>query len=227
MPTTNTITTVAQNLAANKPLVEAKGNRSASYCFFKRTLDIVGSLALILALSPVLLITWVLLMLTTKGNPLFVQNRIGYLGRRFPMLKFRTMRLDAEKVKHLVENTHTEGPIFKNRKDPRITAIGGFLRRTSIDELPQLFNVLMGQMSLVGPRPALVKEVAAYEAWQRQRLAVQPGLTCLWQISGRSEIGFRDWCRMDIWYLNNQSILTDLWLLVKTPYSVLSGRGAY
>ncbi len=227
MTAKNTTTTAAQNLAADKPLIEALGNRTASYCFFKRALDIVGALALILALSPVLLVTWVLLMVTTKGNPMFIQERIGFLGRRFPMIKFRTMRLDAERVKHPVENTHTDGPIFKNRKDPRITAIGGFLRRTSIDELPQLFNVLMGQMSLVGPRPALIKEVAAYEAWQRRRLGVMPGLTCLWQISGRSEIGFRDWCRMDIWYLSNQSLLTDLWLLIKTPTSVLSGRGAY
>jgi lipopolysaccharide/colanic/teichoic acid biosynthesis glycosyltransferase len=143
------------------------------------------------------------------------------------MIKFRTMRLDAEKVQHLVANEHQSGPIFKNRRDPRITRVGRLLRRTSVDEMPQLINVLLGHMSLVGPRPQLVKEVAQYTAWQRRRLAVMPGLTCLWQVSGRSEIGFEDWVRMDIWYCRNQGLWTDLKLLVKTPLSVLSGRGAY
>jgi lipopolysaccharide/colanic/teichoic acid biosynthesis glycosyltransferase len=112
------------------------------------------------------------------------------------MWKFRTMRLDADKVQHLVQN-EKDGPIFKNRRDPRITRIGRFLRSTSIDETPQLISVLLGDMSLVGPRPPIAKEVAVYQPWQRQRLAVKPGLTCLWQVSGRSEIGFEQWVRMD------------------------------
>ena len=143
------------------------------------------------------------------------------------MIKFRTMRLDADKVQHLVQNQHNDGPIFKNRRDPRITRIGRFLRKTSIDEMPQLFNVLAGHMSLVGPRPPVEKEVVQYKVWQRSRLAIKPGLTCLWQVSGRSEIGFEDWVRMDIWYARNQNFFTDLWLLIKTPWTVITGRGAY
>ena len=120
-----------------------------------------------------------------------------------------------------------DGPIFKNRKDPRITRIGRVLRSTSIDEMPQLFNILSGSMSLVGPRPPVAREVLQYEPWQRRRLTVQPGLTCLWQISGRSEIAFEQWVRMDLWYVANQSFWTDLKLLIRTPSSVISRRGAY
>jgi lipopolysaccharide/colanic/teichoic acid biosynthesis glycosyltransferase len=165
-------------------------------------------------------------MVTTKGQPIFAQERLGLCGRRFRMFKFRTMVVDAGKLQHLVVN-EASGPVFKNRRDPRITKVGGFLRSTSIDELPQLFNVIMGPMSLVGPRPPVPAEVAKYQPWQLQRLAVKPGLTCLWQVSGRCEIGFDDWVRMDIWYLRNQNLQTDLRLLCKTPLSVLSRRGAY
>ena len=134
--------------------------------------------------------------------------------------------MKADRRRHQVAN-EKDGPIFKNRRDPRITRVGRFLRSSSIDEMPQLFNVLAGHMSIVGPRPPIGAEVAQYEAWQRDRLAVKPGLTCLWQISGRSEIAFEPWVRMDLWYTANQSILTDITLLVKTPWSVLTGRGAY
>jgi lipopolysaccharide/colanic/teichoic acid biosynthesis glycosyltransferase len=163
---------------------------------------------------------------TTKGRPIFVQERIGYCGRRFRMYKFRSMRLDAAKIQYLVTNEQA-GPVFKNRRDPRITRIGRFIRSTSIDELPQLFNVLKGDMALVGPRPPIASEVLNYAPWQRRRLAIKPGLTCLWQVSGRCEIGFEDWVRMDLWYARNQNIWTDLQLLWKTPLSVLSRRGAY
>jgi lipopolysaccharide/colanic/teichoic acid biosynthesis glycosyltransferase len=213
-------------LEANEPIVEPEGNFHRSYRLAKRTLDIVGAVSMIVLFSPVLLGVFLVLWFTTKGRPIIRQERVGHLGRRFPMFKFRTMRLDAEKLQHLVRNEKS-GPIFKNRHDPRITRIGRMLRRTSIDEMPQLFNVLAGHMSLVGPRPPLAKEVAQYKAWQRRRLAIKPGLTCLWQISGRCEIGFDDWVRMDIWYAQNQSLLTDLKLLVRTPMSVLSCRGAY
>jgi len=213
-------------LHAGESFVAAQGNRSRVYAAAKRTLDIAGALALTIVLSPILLATFVVLCFTTKGRPLFVQARVGYRGRRFPLLKFRTMRLDADRLRHQVPN-EKDGPIFKNRHDPRITRLGRWLRRSSIDELPQLFNVLAGHMSLVGPRPPLASEVARYEPWQLRRLAVRPGLTCLWQISGRSEIGFADWVRMDIWYLEHQSLWTDCKLLWRTPGSVLSGRGAY
>lgn len=202
------------------------GNRNRGYLAMKRVFDIFGSLCLIIAFSPLLLGTLLLLTITTKGRPLFFQERIGHCGRRFKMIKFRTMRLDAHKMQHVVTN-EKNGPIFKNRRDPRITRIGRILRSTSIDEMPQFFNVLLGSMSLVGPRPPVATEVVKYASWQRRRLAVKPGLTCLWQISGRSEIDFENWVRMDLWYLRNQNFWTDLKLLARTPASVISGRGAY
>ena len=211
----------------NEPIVTPQGNQRLSYRFAKRTMDIVGSIMVLFLLSPILLTTLVVLTITTKGRPFFVQQRGGYLGKRFWMIKFRTMRIDAHKMKQQVENEHGNSPVFKNRRDPRITRFGRLLRKTSIDEMPQLINVLMGQMSLVGPRPQIVHEVAAYNAWHRPRLAVRPGLTCLWQVSGRSNIGFKDWVRMDIWYVNNQSLWTDLKLLFLTPWTVITGRGAY
>ncbi len=210
----------------NKPLVSPLGNRTFGYLAAKRLFDVAGAALLIVLFSPVMLTTLLLLTITTKGRPLFSQQRIGHCGRRFWMIKFRTMRLDADKLQQSVVN-EKDGPIFKNRRDPRITHIGRFLRRSSIDEMPQLFNILLGSMSMVGPRPPIAKEVAQYAPWQRRRLAVQPGLTCLWQVSGRSEIRFEDWVRMDIWYLENQSLWTDMKLLVRTPVSVLNGRGAY
>lgn len=209
-----------------RPLVAAAGNRSTEYQTVKRCLDVVGSIALLVMLSPVLLTVLMVLMVTTRGRPLFGQERVGHCGRRFKMYKFRTMRLDADKLQHLVQN-EKDGPIFKNRQDPRVTKLGRWLRKTSIDEMPQLASVLLGQMSLVGPRPPVPKEVAKYKAWQRRRLAVKPGLTCLWQVSGRSDIGFDDWVRMDIWYVQNQSLWTDVKLLVRTPLSVVTCKGAY
>ncbi len=217
----------SRRLQGNQTIVEPQGNRSACYRVGKRLLDVLGGGALIVLLSPILLLVFIALAVTMKGRPLFVQMRIGYLGKRFPMFKFRTMRLGADRLQHLVENHHTCGPIFKNRRDPRITRLGHLLRRTSIDELPQLLNVLLGHMSLVGPRPPVEKEVAQYETWHRRRLAVKPGLTCLWQVSGRSEIGFEDWVRLDLWYIENQDLHTDVNLLLRTPWSVLTGRGAY
>jgi lipopolysaccharide/colanic/teichoic acid biosynthesis glycosyltransferase len=173
-----------------------------------------------------MLTTFLVLCVTTHGRPLFFQRRVGLAGRTFWLCKFRTMCLNAESKQHLVSNEHT-GPIFKARRDPRITRLGRILRKFSIDETPQLFNVLLGQMTLVGPRPPIMKEVREYQLWQRQRLSVKPGLTCLWQVSGRSEIGFEDWMRMDVWYVKHQNLATDLKLLVQTPMSVLTGRGAY
>jgi lipopolysaccharide/colanic/teichoic acid biosynthesis glycosyltransferase len=213
-------------LAAGLPLVAGGGNRRLLYRIAKRCLDVTGSVALILLCSPLLLTILAVLTVTTGGRPLFVQTRVGYRGRCFRMLKFRTMRRDAEQVRAEVVN-EMDGPIFKNRRDPRITRVGRFLRRTSLDELPQLFHVLAGRMSLVGPRPPIPTEVEQYQPWQLQRLSVPPGLTCLWQISGRSEIGFEEWVRMDLRYARRQGLVTDLQLLLKTPWSVLCGRGAY
>lgn len=217
---------VARHQVLPAGMVRASGNRSTSYQALKRATDIVGALFFLVLFSPLMLTVLVLLTVTTKGRPFFRQTRVGLCGRKFGMYKFRTMRLDADKLQHLVKN-EKDGPVFKNRQDPRITRIGRFLRSTSIDEMPQFVNVLLGDMSLVGPRPPVPAEVAKYEPWQLGRLSVKPGLTCLWQVSGRCEIGFEDWVRMDLWYLRHQNVKTDVKLLVKTPMSVLSRRGAY
>jgi lipopolysaccharide/colanic/teichoic acid biosynthesis glycosyltransferase len=225
-PSSSVASDFHRRLEAGQELIPADGNLSAWYLFGKRLLDVLGAAAALTVLSPLLVFVAVILFVTTRGRPFFRQTRLGYRGRPFAMYKFRTMALDAATRQAQVANEHS-GPIFKNRRDPRITRIGRFLRKTSIDELPQLIHVLLGQMSLVGPRPPVPAEVARYEPWQRQRLAVKPGLTCLWQISGRSEIGFNDWIRMDLWYINHQNLGTDLSLLIRTPWSVLTGRGAY
>jgi lipopolysaccharide/colanic/teichoic acid biosynthesis glycosyltransferase len=209
-----------------KAFVPADGVGSRGYLVAKRGLDIAGALMLLAMLAPVMTVVFAVLLVTTKGKPLFFQKRLGYLGKPFWMIKFRTMVIDADKKQAAVEN-EKDGPIFKNRRDTRITPLGAFLRSTSLDETPQLLSVLFGQMSLVGPRPPIAKEVAQYEWWQQRRLSVKPGLTCLWQVSGRSEIGFVDWVRMDLWYVKNQGLWTDLLLLVKTPVAVLARRGAY
>lgn len=213
-------------LAMGLPLVAPRGNPSPVYQAIKRTMDIAGAIVLIVGLSPLMLVTFLVLLVTTKGKPLFCQERIGHCGRKFNMWKFRTMCLDADSKQHLVQN-EKDGPIFKNRRDPRITRIGRILRSFSIDETPQLFSVLLGDMALVGPRPPVAKEVVKYRPDQLGRLSIKPGLTCLWQVSGRSEVGFEDWVQMDLWYADHQSLWTDLVLLFRTPYSVLSRKGAY
>jgi len=220
------ISLAARRLAEGQPFVEPEGNLSPGYQAAKRLLDVVGALGLLIVLGPAMLTTFLVLLLTTRGRPLYWQRRVGYCGRPFSMWKFRTMVADADRRQHEVGNEQA-GPVFKNRRDPRITRIGRFLRKTSLDETPQLFSVLWGRMSLVGPRPLPVSEVARFQPWHRRRLAVMPGLTCLWQVSGRSEIGFEDWVRMDIWYVRNQGFWADCKLLLRTPLSVVSGRGAY
>jgi len=207
-------------------VVTPEGNLSPDYRAAKRAIDIAGATLLILALGPAMLLVLLVLLITTRGRPLYGQLRCGHLGREFRMLKFRTMRHDADKLKHTVANDQ-DGPIFKNRRDPRITRFGRWLRKTSLDETVQLFHVLSGRMSLVGPRPLPVGEVAQLKAWHRRRLAVKPGLTCLWQISGRNEIGFEDWMRLDLRYVRHQGLWIDCKLLLYTPLSVLGGRGAY
>jgi lipopolysaccharide/colanic/teichoic acid biosynthesis glycosyltransferase len=213
-------------LRAGQPFVRAGGNRSLGYRAVKRLLDLVGALAGFVLFLPILVPVFMILMVTTLGRPFYCQERVGYCGRRFKMIKFRTMRLDADERQDLVPN-EKDGPIFKNKNDPRVTWFGNVLRRTSIDEMPQLFNVLWGDMSLVGPRPALVKEVEDYDPSHWIRLCVMPGLTCLWQVSGRSDVSFEDWIEMDVWYIRNQSLWTDIKLLFRTPWSVVSMRGAY
>jgi len=194
----------------------------------KRTLDIVVSFALLVLLAPVLIVTAIAITMTSNGPVFFLQDRIGLNKRRFKMYKFRTMIPDAEKVMHLLESRNeAQGPVFKMKDDPRITPIGKFLRRSSIDELPQLLNVLRGDMSLVGPRPLPVRDYDGFrEDWQRRRFSVQPGITCLWQVNGRSGITFDQWMLLDLQYMDEWSLWLDLKILAKTVPAVLRGVGA-
>ncbi len=194
----------------------------------KRIMDIVGSLILIILLSPLFLLIALAIKLTSKGPVFFLQERIGKNGRKFKMIKFRSMYPDAEKrLKDYLDKNEAKGPIFKMKHDPRVTPVGRILRRFSLDELPQLFNVLMGQMSLVGPRPPLEREVKQYEKWQLRRIDVTPGMTGLWQISGRSDLPFEKMVELDIYYIEHWSLWLDIKILLKTIPAVISGRGAY
>ncbi|MFO0600860.1 MAG: sugar transferase [Myxococcaceae bacterium] len=194
---------------------------------FKRLFDIVSTGIALWVLAPMLLVVAALVKLTSKGPVLFRQTRVGLHGRPFKMLKFRTMVENAEELKaKLAAQNEMDGPVFKMKKDPRITPIGRVLRKFSIDELPQLINVLRGDMSVVGPRPPVPNEVAKYEPWQRRRLSVRPGLTCIWQVSGRNEISFEQWMYMDLQYIDTWTFSKDIGLILKTFPVVLTGRGA-
>ncbi len=197
--------------------------------FMKRSLDIVGSLCALIALTPIFLVVALLIKLEDRGPIFFRQIRVGRHGREFGMFKFRSMRIDAEqRLKEiLAQNQHSGGITFKIKNDPRITRIGRFIRKYSIDELPQFYNVLIGDMSLVGPRPPVPREVALYSLADRRRLAVQPGLTCIWQISGRASIDFPGQVKLDVRYIESRSFREDLKILIKTVPAVLSGDGAY
>jgi exopolysaccharide biosynthesis polyprenyl glycosylphosphotransferase len=197
--------------------------------FTKRLLDICGSAALLLALAPVFAIVALCIKLDSTGPVFFSQERVGRNQRRFPLLKFRTMVEGAESQQQMLESLNeAAGPVFKIKADPRVTRIGKFLRRYSIDELPQLFNVLKGEMSLVGPRPLPVRDVERIDArWHRRRFSVKPGVTCLWQINGRSHVSFNDWVRMDLEYIDQWSLGLDMKILMKTVPAVLNGLGAY
>ena len=194
----------------------------------KRAIDIVGSSILLLVLLPVLLLTALAVVTTSRGPALYVQERIGKDGRPFRMLKFRSMRRDAHEVRgDVLHLNRVAGPVFKIPNDPRITTVGRFIRKLSIDELPQLVNVLLGDMSLVGPRPPLPDEYATYGERERARLSVTPGITCTWQVSGRSDLDFDTWVEMDLDYIRGWNLRQDLKLLLLTIPAVLSGRGAY
>ncbi|HEV8630625.1 MAG TPA: sugar transferase [Thermoanaerobaculia bacterium] len=193
----------------------------------KRSLDVaLSSLILLLAL-PIIAAVTLAIRLTSHGRVLFRQTRCGLNGRRFTLYKFRTMTEDAEErladLRHLNE---MDGPVFKVRDDPRVTPLGRILRKFSLDELPQLWNVLRGDMSLVGPRPPIPEEVASYERWQRRRLSMKPGLTCLWQVNGRNQLDFASWMELDLEYIDSWSLSLDFKILLKTIPVVLSGRGA-
>ncbi len=195
----------------------------------KRVFDFVVSVAAIVALAPVFMITALAIWIEDPGPVVFCQTRVGRNGKHFRFFKFRSMVTDAERLKAQLaaSNESVDGVIFKMKRDPRITRVGRVIRKMSIDELPQLFNVLLGDMSLVGPRPPVPAEVARYTLEQRKRLHVIPGITCLWQVSGRSDIPFTEQFRLDLEYIRSSNLPNDIRLLLKTVPAVLTGRGAY
>jgi exopolysaccharide biosynthesis polyprenyl glycosylphosphotransferase len=197
--------------------------------FMKRVIDIVGSAAFLLALAPLFAVFAWLIRMDSAGPVFFTQERIGFNKRPFRLIKFRTMVDGADyqqsKLEHLNE---VAGPVFKIKSDPRITRLGKFLRRFSIDELPQLVNVLKGDMSLVGPRPLPLRDFDRFDTqWHKRRLSVKPGMTCLWQVNGRSEIDFNHWVQMDLEYIDNWSLVLDMKILLKTIPAIVKGSGAY
>jgi lipopolysaccharide/colanic/teichoic acid biosynthesis glycosyltransferase len=195
----------------------------------KRAVDITGSLVMLLVFSPVMLVIAFLIPVTSPGPVIYAQRRIGRGGTPFTMYKFRSMDRDAHESRHLYahRNRHTTGPVFKVPDDPRVTRVGRVIRRLSLDELPQLLNVLRGDMSLVGPRPALPEEFDQCNAHVRQRTLVAPGLTCIWQVSGRSDVDFLRWVDMDLEYIRTWTLRLDLKLLLLTIPAVFRGNGAY
>lgn len=208
--------------------VEIIIEKSQIYYVVKRLIDIISSILGLILLSPVLLIVGILIKFESKGPIIFRQKRVGKDGRLFKLYKLRSMVVDAEEIKKsLLRQNEMSGPMFKMKNDPRVTKVGSFIRKTSIDELPQLLNVLKGEMSLVGPRPSLPKEVAKFEPWMNERLQVKPGLTCYWQTSGRSNIDFEDWMKLDIKYVRDRNFLLDIKLIIKTVFVLFGDENAH
>lgn len=210
------------------PVQNELANASLYYLHSKRLIDIVLSLIGLAILSPLLLIIIILIKIEEpRGQVIFKQQRVGKDGKLFYMYKFRSMVSNAEALKAaLMEKNEATGPVFKIRYDPRVTKVGAFIRKTSIDELPQLMNVLLGQMTLVGPRPALPDEVDQYTAYERLRLTVTPGLTCYWQVSGRSNIGFDEWVTLDLQYIEQRNLMIDIKLILRTFFVLFGSKDA-
>ncbi|MDU5110358.1 MAG: sugar transferase [Clostridium sp.] len=197
------------------------------YKISKRLIDIFLSLLGIIIVSPIMLIVAILIKLESAGPIIFSQKRVGLNGKEFNMFKFRSMVQNAEELKaKLQKQNEMSGPMFKMKEDPRVTKVGRFIRKTSIDELPQLINILKGEMSLVGPRPSLPKEVAKFEPWMLERLNVKPGLTCYWQVSGRNNIDFEDWMKLDIKYVKDRNLWLDIKLIFKTFFVLFGDKNA-
>ena len=195
----------------------------------KRLVDLVGSIFALIVFSPIFLGTALAIKLEDRGPVFYRQTRVGRNGHLFGMWKFRSMVVNADAIKDqiLEQNKHKDGVTFKMKDDPRITKVGKWIRKLSLDEFPQFYNVLCGDMSLVGPRPPVPREVAEYKALHLRRLRVRPGITCIWQVSGRSEIDFEGQVRLDLQYIQAESLLKDIWILIKTVPAVLLGKGAY
>ena len=198
------------------------------YLFLKRGLDIVASTLGLIVLSPIIILVAIAIKLESKGPVLFSQDRVGKNGKIFKIYKMRSMVQNAEELKEkLLAQNEMSGPMFKMKDDPRITKVGKFIRKTSIDELPQLINVIKGDMSLVGPRPSLPKEVKEFEPWMYERLAVTPGLTCYWQVMGRNNIDFEDWMKLDIKYVRERNFFLDIKLIFKTFFVLFGDKNAH
>lgn len=204
-------------------------NNDRNYLFMKRCIDILGAIFGLIILSPLFLFVSLLIKFENKSGPVFFrQQRIGKDGKVFFMYKFRSMVSNAEALKAtLVQKNEATGPVFKIRHDPRVTKVGKFIRKTSIDELPQLVNVLKGEMSLVGPRPPLPDEVEQYNEFERQRLCVTPGLTCYWQVSGRSNMSFQDWILLDLKYIEQRNLRVDFKLIFRTFFVLFGSKDAF
>ncbi|WP_195515292.1 sugar transferase [Paraclostridium bifermentans] len=209
--------------------IENESTRGFSfYEVIKRVIDVVCSFVGVLVLSPLFVVIAIIIKFTSKGPVFFSQKRVGRDGKEFKMYKFRSMVVNAEELKEkLASQNEMSGPMFKMKDDPRVTKVGKFIRKTSIDELPQLLNVLKGDMSLVGPRPSLPKEVAQFEDWMYRRLEVKPGLTCYWQVSGRNNIDFEDWMKLDIKYVDERSTWIDIKLIFKTVGVLFGDKNAH
>lgn len=198
------------------------------YEICKRTIDIIGAGLGLILLSPIIAVVACAVKFTSKGPVFFSQKRVGKNGELFEMYKFRSMVVNAEELKeNLEEQNEMSGPMFKIKDDPRITKVGKFIRKTSIDELPQLWNILKGDMSLVGPRPSLPKEVEQFDNWMFKRLSVRPGLTCYWQVSGRNNIDFEDWMKLDIKYVEERNLWIDIKLIFKTVFVLFGDKNAH
>lgn len=213
----------------NTPMQQIQINNNKLYLVSKRIIDIIFSLLGIILLFPICIIIAFLIKLEDrKGSVIFKQVRVGENGKTFRIYKFRSMITNAEELKLLlVHQNEASGPVFKMKQDPRVTKFGRLIRKTSLDELPQLINVLKGEMTLVGPRPPLPEEVEKYSSYEMQRLRVTPGLTCYWQVNGRSNISFEQWIEMDLKYINERNLFLDIKLIYKTIFVLFGSRNAY
>jgi len=208
-------------------MLEKKKLSRNTYEFLKRLMDIICSMSALIVLAPILIVVAILIKIESKGPVIFSQERVGINNKKFKMYKFRSMVVNAEDMKEKLEKQNErKGPMFKIKNDPRVTTIGKFIRKTSIDELPQLINILKGEMSIVGPRPSLPKEVIQFEPWMLERLKVKPGLTCYWQVQGRDHIEFEDWMRLDVKYVKDRNFLLDIKLIFKTFFVFLGDQNA-
>lgn len=207
-------------IVVEKKIIVRKDKR---YLLMKKIIDYIGSGLGILLLTPVLVLIAIIIKFEDGGPVIFRQERIGYNGKKFYIFKFRSMRVDAEKLKkELLDQNEVEGTMFKMKDDPRVTNFGKFLRKHSLDELPQFFNVILGDMSLVGPRPPLIDEVENYTEYDKQRLLVRPGLSGLWQISGRNNLSFDDMVQLDLQYIETRNIWLDMKIIFKTVWNMIS-----